>query len=500
MASPPPGYPAASPPASNNMGMSRQRSGLALPTPGAPISRKPSGATSPVSAHPLRQSSFPPENNPQGTRTYSPEAEDPEIGSADDISDSELMGPASSISGPGNPEGASENAPKGIKRKRRGEKKGRGRPPTKDRNSALMRGSSASVANGPEDGGGSSNKIKRSGAPSTIAGGGGGGAAAAAEEEAEDSEEEMTQAPGAGGKGTGKESLYTLETPFTLQEMRGDNANMALFRNTVEEVFHKPNHARRFDAWRQGKLKTTEVRKVVNQTLSQSVPPNVVTTVSAFAKMFAGMLVEGSRGVQAEWEVMRPERADGKPNPANKKLRLMQGVPEESPKAQQQPNNTQNSTTTTTEDPDIQIISPPPAKPAPKSPTSSPAKPNIKTSQSPPPPAAPSTATSPSKPHSPHYASPAVQPPSSDPNLGLATNIHEADRGPLTPDHLREALRRYKRRTAGGVVGFTGLSLQGREGSAKDIGVSGRFEWNEYTKSSGARGLGVRGCKKGRAS
>ncbi len=39
----------------------------------------------------------------------------------------------------------------------------------------------------------------------------------------------------------------------------------------------------------------------------------------------------------------------------------------------------------------------------------------------------------------------------------------EIDRGPITPDHLREALRRYKKDREGGSAGFLGLSGHGVE-------------------------------------
>lgn len=42
----------------------------------------------------------------------------------------------------------------------------------------------------------------------------------------------------------------------------------------------------------------------------------------------------------------------------------------------------------------------------------------------------------------------------------------EMDRGPITPDHLREALRRYKKDREGGSAGFLGLSGQGMERAA----------------------------------
>lgn len=48
--------------------------------------------------------------------------------------------------------------------------------------------------------------------------------------------------------------------------------------------------------------------------------------------------------------------------------------------------------------------------------------------------------------------------------------VRERDRGPLTPDHLREALRRYKKNREGGGAGFMGLSLQGKENAVPRLG------------------------------
>jgi transcription initiation factor TFIID subunit 11 len=45
----------------------------------------------------------------------------------------------------------------------------------------------------------------------------------------------------------------------------------------------------------------------------------------------------------------------------------------------------------------------------------------------------------------------------------LADRTQDCDRGPLTPDHLREALRRYKKERSGGSAGFLGLSLHGKD-------------------------------------
>ena len=40
----------------------------------------------------------------------------------------------------------------------------------------------------------------------------------------------------------------------------------------------------------------------MNQTLSQSVPVNVIMAVKACAKVFAGEIIEGARKVQSQWD------------------------------------------------------------------------------------------------------------------------------------------------------------------------------------------------------
>jgi transcription initiation factor TFIID subunit 11 len=53
-----------------------------------------------------------------------------------------------------------------------------------------------------------------------------------------------------------------------------------------------------------------------------------------------------------------------------------------------------------------------------------------------------------------------------DDDAELSERIHMIDRGPLTPDHLREALRRYKKERTGGSAGVMGVSLSGLENTA----------------------------------
>ena len=114
-------------------------------------------------------------------------------------------------------------------------------------------------------------------------------------------------------------------------------------------------NAQRYELWNRIHLKKDVVRRLTNQTLSQSVPGTVVTAISAYTKVFAGEIVDRALQVQIEWTAAR---------------------------------------------------------------------------------------------------------------LGPEEKVQERDLGPLLPDHLREAMRRYKADREGGVVGFTGLSLEGRERAA----------------------------------
>ena len=102
--------------------------------------------------------------------------------------------------------------------------------------------------------------------------------------------------------------------------------------------------------------------KITNQTLSQSVPASIVTTINGYTKVFIGELIERARDVQTEWLAAEPTYFNGEPKKASDGL-----------------------------------------------------------------------------------------------------GAEERDRGPLLPDHLREALRRYKRDREGGSAGFQGVSLGGKD-------------------------------------
>ncbi|KAF2668834.1 histone-fold-containing protein [Microthyrium microscopicum] len=131
-----------------------------------------------------------------------------------------------------------------------------------------------------------------------------------------------------------------------------------------------PEQTERYDRFRRAKLSNASVRKLINHTLSQSVPPSVVTSVSGMTKIFLGELIEKALGVQREWQ------AASTTLPTGEKI---------------------------------------------------------------------------------------------DDNAPIVERTKRQDCGPLTPDHFREALRRYKKESVGNAAGFLGLSMKGKENTAARV-------------------------------
>jgi transcription initiation factor TFIID subunit 11 len=350
---------------------------------------------------------------------YSPE------GSAD-FSDSEIT---SAISGTTGNTGGDGGA--GKKRKR-GEKRARGRPPK----------------NGPaggDDARSTTGTLK--GAASTT------GKADEAEEEDEEDEEDA-----AGGRALLDENAVVMEDA----DRRGK-----------EFLLHMPEwQLERHGTWKRSKLKGPTVRTLVNQTLSQSVPANVITVVQAYTKMFAGLIVEGARDVQAEWLAVAEKRPDGEDNHVAKKLRGEGSEAAEKDRKEKEKLEEENKKKekfeegeTNGDNPEVMEVDTEADVPVKKE-DASPTVNDISNSDD----TQTEAGDGSTLPNGQHNGDGAEASPVLEASMGVRRQIEEVDRGPLLPDHLREALRRYKKAQYGGTVGFTGLSLEGKDNAAARMG------------------------------
>lgn len=342
MASSPPGGRALSPPGPH-LSLPKKRPSIQLPTnQPANKRRKPSTASS--SAHPLRQTSFPPPDR-FGNRAYSPDTQGSQVAYSPTSRRSESLDVDDEITSVVS--GRNSTATKTAGRPKKSQKTGRvGRPPkasTRDGTASIIDGDTTSSRNATKPG------------TSTHAGADG-------NEAADDEEDDNDDDGGEEGTGTQMEGGVRL----TKAAVDQDKANKATFQLTLEKM--NPEAATQFGMFQSVHLNKNTVRRLTNQTLSQSVPASVVNAIAAYTKLFAGEIVDRARQVQKEWTAAAEKLPTGEKN-EDGFGKDGEGEPK----------------------------------------------------------------------------------------------VRERDRGPLLPDHLREALRRYKLSREGGTVGFTGLSLEGKE-------------------------------------
>ncbi|EHL01944.1 putative Transcription initiation factor TFIID subunit 11 [Glarea lozoyensis 74030] len=166
------------------------------------------------------------------------------------------------------------------------------------------------------------------------------------------------------GNGT---TAIQMAAETTEQKMREKEHQALLVRGL------DPIQTDRYANYRQSRLLDPIVRRIINQTLSQSVGAPIILAVKTIAKMFAGELIEDARRIQTQWIIANGDDQVG------------------------------------------EFLSPP--------------------------------------------AKDAVKP------------EKETRRGPLLPDHLREAIRRYRLRREGGSVAQLGLFHVQRQSGVERFGL-----------------------------
>ena len=83
--------------------------------------------------------------------------------------------------------------------------------------------------------------------------------------------------------------------------------------NSMLEDFMTPAQMDRYATYRRIRLKRETVRKLVNQTLSQSVPQPIIIAVTSYSKTFIGELIDRALTVRDEWSAVRTHLPDDEP-------------------------------------------------------------------------------------------------------------------------------------------------------------------------------------------
>ncbi|KAL2261780.1 hypothetical protein VTK26DRAFT_3360 [Humicola hyalothermophila] len=220
-----------------------------------------STSSAPGSAHPLRQTSFPPDDAPAFFAARSPSVD---IDTMSLVSGSQVSGAAP--------------AKKKRGRKSKAEK-------AREQTPSLVGGRAPTSVSALSDSGGR-------GGPKSVAGG----------------------AAGAGDEGDGDddgptEVAVTADSRTKEQKEEEHRTRGMLIGTFNESQFH------RYENWRAANLSKASVRRLVNATISQSVAENVVIGMRAVAKVFIGDIIESARQVQGEWIEANDEKQTDLPTP-----------------------------------------------------------------------------------------------------------------------------------------------------------------------------------------
>ncbi|KAL2196614.1 hTAFII28-like protein conserved region-domain-containing protein [Corynascus similis CBS 632.67] len=251
----------------NNMSTNKKRTADGAAAP-ALKRRKPStisNASGTTSAHPLRQTSFPPDLEDASSALFG--ARSPSV-------DGDAISLVS---------GSQVSAVAPLKKKRGRKSKAE---KAREQTPSVVGGRAPTAVSGASEvGGGRGSK--------SVAGGTGGGGG----DEGEGEDEGPTEVAATA-------DVRTKEQKEEEHRLRG-----MLISALSEDQFY------RFENWRAANLSKASVRRLVNATISQSVAENVVIGMRAVAKVFIGDIIESARRVQGEWIEKLNEKQTDLPTP-----------------------------------------------------------------------------------------------------------------------------------------------------------------------------------------
>ncbi|KAL9622498.1 MAG: hypothetical protein Q9160_003174 [Pyrenula sp. 1 TL-2023] len=250
----------------------------------------------------------------------------------------------------------------------------------------------------------------------------------------------------------------------------------------LEEVFNKrnedesklaqalnPTQFDRYSAFKRTKFQPKTLKRIVNQVVSQSVTHTPLVAMNLALKWFTGEIIELAVKVQEEmaekWEVGLEKR-------------LQREEIEKEEKKRKETEKTKQATATTTNSPTKDS----------KKPNGADVSSDKENKTKPPPSSSTPTSTTPPTSFSSSTINPTQQPPlrrprPPPPEFTTVSSHANPHQGGLLPEHLVEAVRRYRTNGEGNGMGFSGLSQAG-------LGVRGGKVWTVESVGSGSMGMG----------
>jgi len=234
----------------------------------------------------------------------------------------------------------------------------------------------------------------------------------------------------------------------------------------------------RYQNYRSSTLKTSVIRRIVNQTVSQSVGKNQIDAVQFFSKAFAIEIIERAREVQAEWIEGKDVEIGKEKESRRQKVNLKEQEMSDSQKALETKQKELEEKQRELQEKDKEIrelattantTSQPSATGAnEQTPSSNPIPTNLETERKTILQALTTLRQEITKLR--NDTLPKLQKEITNLKVQADRHIPNKHRGGLLPDHLREALRRYKSDGEGGGFGFDGMSHP-------LLGVQGAMAW-----------------------
>ncbi|KAI1075679.1 histone-fold-containing protein [Whalleya microplaca] len=263
MASPPSAYsPSGSPPYPSNAQLpSKKRGSTSADLSSQPPSMKRRKASvmsvvSASSAHPLRQTSFPPDESQ--SQNFSPSyRRSPSIDTMSLVSGSQVSG-----------------APM---KKKRGRKSKAERASEAAAEAAMRDGTPSAVG----------------GAPTVLSNASGHHGGKDGDPNADKEEFEMP------------ENMASTSAVRTKEQIEEEKELLALLKSKMDDLqFH------RYEVWHRQTLKSADVKRHINIVTSQSCPANVHQMMQTVSKMYLGEIVEAARDIQQEWIELGEKQTD----------------------------------------------------------------------------------------------------------------------------------------------------------------------------------------------